>query len=281
MTTTSTVPDITLNNGVTIPQLGLGVWKIDRDRTAEMVRHAIDVGYRHIDGAAAYGNERELGEAIASASVPRDELFITTKLWNADQGYDSTLAAFDASMDKLGLDQLDLYLIHWPTPTRGLYGETWRAFERILADGRVRAIGVSNFRIEDLQHLIDAYEIVPAVNQVELHPQFQQAELRRFHAEHGIATQAWSPLGHGALLEDPTIVEIAKAHGVSPAQVLIRWHLDLGNILFPKASSPERIAQNFDVFGFALTADETARINGLETGERASGLDPATFTGLS
>jgi 2,5-diketo-D-gluconate reductase A len=281
MTSTSMIPDITLNNGVTIPQLGYGIWQVARDQTAALVGHAFDAGYRHVDGAAAYGNERELGQALAATDIPRDQLFITTKLWNADQGYDSTLRAFDTSMGKLGLDVLDLYLIHWPTPTRGLYGETWRAFEKLLADGRIRTIGVSNFRVEDLQHLLDEYDVVPAVNQIELHPQFQQPELRQFHTEHGIATEAYSPLGHGELLKDPVIGEIADAHGVSPAQVLIRWHLDLGNILIPKASSPERISQNIDVFGFSLTDEELARIDGLETGERGSGQDPATFTGLS
>lgn len=281
MTSTSMVPDITLNNGVAIPQLGYGIWQVARDQTAALVSHAFGAGYRHVDGAAAYGNERELGQALAATSIPRDQIFVTTKLWNADQGYDSTLRAFDTSMDKLGLEVLDLYLIHWPTPARDLYGETWRAFEKLLADGRVRTIGVSNFRIEDLQRLLDEYDVVPAVNQIELHPQFQQPELRQFHAEHGIATEAYSPLGHGSLLSDPVIGEVADAHGVTPAQVLIRWHLDLGNILIPKASSPERISQNIDVFGFSLTDDERARIDGLETGERGSGQDPATFTGLS
>ena len=277
--TATQIPDITLNNGVTIPQLGYGIWQVERDATQRLVEHALEVGYRHIDGAAAYGNERELGQAIAATSIARDELFITTKLWNTDQGYDSTLKAFESSMGKLGLTYLDLYLIHWPMPTEGRYAETWRAFEQILGDGRVRAIGVSNFRIEDLQHLLDDFDVVPTVNQIELHPRLQQAELRHFHADHGIATEAWSPLGHGGLLSDPTILAIADAHGVSPAQVLIRWHLDLGNILFPKASSEERISQNVDVFGFSLTPDETARIKGLETGER-TGPDPATFTGL-
>ncbi len=277
--TATQVSDIALNNGVTIPQLGYGIWQVGRDATQRLVEHAFEVGYRHIDGAAAYGNERELGQAIAATSIPRDELFITTKLNNPDQGYDSTLKAFETSMGKLGLTHLDLYLIHWPMPTEGRYAETWRAFEQILGDGRVRAIGVSNFRIEDLQHLIDEFDVVPAVNQIELHPRLQQTELRQFHADHGIATEAWSPLGHGGLLDDPTIVGIASDHGVSPAQVLIRWHLDLGNILFPKASSKERISQNLDVFGFSLTPGEIVRINGLETGER-TGPDPSTFTGL-
>ena len=280
MTSTSTVPDITLNNGVDIPQLGYGIWQVPRQQTATLVGQAFDAGYRHIDGASAYGNERELGQAIASAGIPRDQLFITTKLNNPDQGYDSTLKAFETSMDKLGIPYLDLYLIHWPMPTEGRYAETWRAFEKLLADGRVRAIGVSNFRIDDLQHLLDEFDVVPAVNQIELHPRLQQADLRRFHEEHGIATEAWSPLGHGGLLDDPTITAIADAHGVSPAQVLIRWHLDLGNIVFPKASSEERIRQNVDVFSFTLTEEETARINALETGTDRTGPDPATFTGL-
>lgn len=281
MTTTSRVPDVTLNNGVTIPQLGYGIWQVSREQTSELVQHAIEAGYRHIDGAAAYGNEAELGQAIAATSVPREELFITTKLWNADQGYDTTLGAFDSSMEKLGIEQLDLYLIHWPTPTRGLYAETWRAFEKLLADGRTRAIGVSNFRIEDLRHLMDAFDVVPAVNQIEVHPRFQNRELRAFHQEHGIATEAWSPLGHGGLLDDPVVTGIANDHGVSPAQVLLRWHLDEGNIVFPKASSPERISQNIDVFGFSLTPEQIAKIDGLEAGEEGrTGPVPSTFTGL-
>ncbi len=278
--TATQVSDITLNNGVTIPQLGFGIWQVERDQTQRLVEHAIEVGYRHIDGAAAYGNERELGQAIAATGVPREELFITTKLWNADQGYDSTLKAFETSMGKLGLNALDLYLIHWPMPTEGRYAETWRAFEQLLGDGRVRAIGVSNFRVADLEHLLREFDVVPAINQIELHPRFQQKELREFHRQHGIATEAWSPLGHGELLDDPTVTEIADAHGVSPAQVLIRWHLDEGNILFPKASSPERISQNIDVYGFTLTADEIARIDGLGSDERRTGPDPDTFTGL-
>ncbi len=277
--TAGNVPSITLNNGVTIPQVGYGIWQVPNERTEELVRHAFDVGYRHVDGAAAYGNERELGQAIASSGLPREELFITTKLWNADQGYDETLRAFDTSMEKLGLDQLDLYLIHWPAPSLGKYTETWRAFEKLYADGRVRAIGVSNFRIEDLQRLMDEFEIVPAINQIEVHPRLPQPELRNFHKEHGIATEAWSPLGHGNLLNDPTVVDIANGKGVSPAQVLLRWHLDLDNIVFPKASSPERITQNIDLFGFSLTDDERALIDGLETGER-TGPDPDTFTGV-
>ena len=278
--TATQVSDITLNNGVTIPQLGFGIWQVERDRTQALVEHAFEVGYRHIDAAAAYGNERELGQAIAATNVPREALFITTKLNNPDQGYDSTLKAFETSMGKLGLNYLDLYLIHWPMPTEGRYAETWRAFEQLLGDGRVRSIGVSNFRVEDLEHLMRDFDVVPAINQIELHPRFQQKDLREFHRQRGIATEAWSPLGHGELLDDPTITAIADAHGVSPAQVLIRWHLDEGNILFPKASSPERISQNFDVYGFSLSSDEIARIDGLHTDERRTGPDPSTFTGL-
>lgn len=278
--TATQVTDITLNNGVTIPQLGFGIWQVEQDQTQALVEHAIEVGYRHIDGAAAYGNERGLGQAIAATSVPREDLFITTKLWNADQGYDTTLKAFETSMGKLGLNYLDLYLIHWPMPTEGRYAETWRAFEQLLGDGRVRTIGVSNFREEDLQHLLGDFNVVPAINQIELHPRFQQTGLREFHRQHGIATEAWSPLGHGELLTDPTITAIAAAHGVSPAQILIRWHLDEGNIVFPKASSPERISQNFDVFGFSLSDDEVARVDGLHDDEGRTGGDPSTFTGL-
>ncbi len=278
--TATQVTNITLNNGITIPQLGFGIWQVEQNQTQSLVEHAIEIGYRHIDGAAAYGNERELGQAIAATNVPREELFITTKLWNADQGYDTTLKAFETSMGKLGLNYLDLYLIHWPMPTEGRYAETWRAFEQLRGDGRVRAIGVSNFRVQDLQHLMRDFDVVPAINQIELHPRFQQTELREFHRQNGIATQAWSPLGHGELLANSTITAIADAHDVSPAQVLIRWHLDEGNILFPKASSRERISQNFDVFGFSLSGDEIARIDALGNDERRTGPDPDTFTGL-
>ncbi|MFD8671463.1 aldo/keto reductase [Streptomyces seoulensis] len=271
-----TIPDITLNNGVRMPQLGFGVFQVPDDETAEAVGHALRAGYRSVDTAAIYGNERGVGRAIAESGIARDELFVTTKLWNDDQGHDSTLTAFDASLDRLGLDHVDLYLIHWPTPVRDRYLDTWRALERILAEGRARAIGVSNFQVPHLRRLMEHSGIVPAVNQIELHPALQQAELRAFHAEHGIATEAWSPLAQGAVLGDEAILSAARAHGVTPAQVVIRWHLQTGNIVIPKSVTPERIRQNLDVFGFRLSDAELDAIAALDRGLR-TGPDPDTL----
>ncbi|MFI6516812.1 aldo/keto reductase [Spirillospora sp. NPDC050679] len=260
-----------------MPQLGFGVWQVADDEAEGAVRTAIETGYRSIDTAAVYENEEGTGRAVRASGVPRDELFVTTKLWNSDQGYDQTLRAFDASMERLGLDRLDLYLIHWPMPTVGTYLDTWRAMEKLHADGRIRAIGVSNFTVEALRRVIDEAEVVPAVNQVELHPYLQQNGLREFHEEHGIRTEAWSPLGQGkGLLEDPALAPIAKAHGKSPAQVVLRWHLQLGNVVIPKSVTPSRIAENFDVFDFELTGDDMAAIAELDSGTRL-GPDPATF----
>ncbi|MYW11299.1 aldo/keto reductase [Streptomyces sp. SID2563] len=272
----TSVPHITLNNGVRMPQLGFGVFQVPDDETATAVGHALDAGYRSIDTAAVYGNERGVGRAIADSGLPREELFVTTKLWNADQGYDQALTAFDASLEKLGLDHVDLYLIHWPTPARDLYVETYKALEKILADGRARAIGVSNFQVPHLRRLMEHTGTVPAVNQVELHPGLQQAELRAFHAEHGIATEAWSPLAQGAVLEDEAITRIAQANGVTPAQVVLRWHLATGNIVIPKSVTPARIRQNLDVFGFELTATDLADLAALDRGLR-TGPDPDTL----
>jgi diketogulonate reductase-like aldo/keto reductase len=270
----SSVPAVTLNNGVAIPQLGFGVFQIPDDETATAVGSALEAGYRSIDTAAIYGNERGVGRALAASELPRDEIFVTTKLWNSEQGYDSTLAAFDASLAKLGLDQVDLYLIHWPTPARDLYVDTWRAFEKLLADGRTRAIGVSNFTIGHLRRLFDETGVVPAVNQVELHPRFQQRELRAFHAEHGIATEAWSPLAQGGdLLADPALAAIAERHGRTPAQVVLRWHLQLDNVVIPKSATPARIRENFDLFDFTLTDEDLTAIGALDRGERI-GPDP-------
>ncbi|TRV81080.1 aldo/keto reductase [Streptomyces sp. 130] len=272
----TSVPHITLNNGVRMPQLGFGVFQVPDDETATAVGHALDAGYRSIDTAAVYGNERGVGRAVADSGLPREELFVTTKLWNADQGHDRTLAAFDASLDKLGLDHVDLYLIHWPTPARELYVETYRALEKILADGRARAIGVSNFQVPHLRRLMEHTGTVPAVNQVELHPGLQQRELRAFHAEHGIATEAWSPLAQGAVLDDEAVVRIAQANGVTPAQVVLRWHLATGNIVIPKSVTPARIRQNLDVFGFDLTDADLAALADLDRGLR-TGPDPDTL----
>ncbi|MFI9582256.1 aldo/keto reductase [Streptomyces sp. NPDC052236] len=272
----SSVPHIILNNGVTMPQLGFGVFQVPDDQTADVVTSAIEAGYRSIDTAAAYGNEAGVGRAVASSGLARDELFVTTKLWNSDQGYDSTLTAFDASLSKLGLDYVDLYLIHWPTPARGKYLDTWRAFEKLLADGRTRAIGVSNFQPAHLQRLLDNSGIVPAVNQVELHPSLQQQELRTFHARHDIATEAWSPLAQGAVLKDDTITTIAERHGKTPAQIVLRWHLQIGNIVIPKSSTPARIRENIDVFDFELTDDDIRAITTLDRDTRM-GPDPDTL----
>ncbi|MGW0785007.1 aldo/keto reductase [Streptomyces sp. NPDC002913] len=272
----STVPTVTLNNGVAIPQLGFGVFQVPDDETAAAVSSALDAGYRSIDTAAVYGNEAGVGRALAESGLAREELFITTKLWNADQGYDATLTAFDASLAKLGLDHVDLYLIHWPTPERDLYVDTWRALEKLLADGRIRAAGVSNFQPAHLRRLREESSLVPAVNQIELHPGLQQSELRAVHAEYGIATEAWSPLAQGTLLEDPVLLSIAERHGTTPAQVVLRWHLQLGNIVIPKSVTPARIRQNIDVLGFELPDADMDAIAGLDRGMRI-GPDPDTL----
>ncbi|SDN50806.1 aldo/keto reductase [Allokutzneria albata] len=273
----SGVPTVTLNNGVAMPQLGFGVFQVPDDETAAAVTSALEAGYRSIDTAAIYGNEAGVGTALEKSGIPRDELFITTKVWNADQGYDKTLAAFDASLEKLGLDHLDLYLIHWPTPARDLYVDTWKALNKLLGDGRVRAIGVSNFQESHLRRVIDEVGVVPSVNQIELHPLLQQEELRAVHAELGIHTEAWSPLAKGGeLLKDPVLTEIAAKHGRSAAQVVLRWHLQLGNVVIPKSVTPKRIAENLDVFGFELDQADLDRIATLNRNER-TGPHPDEF----
>ncbi|MFF9400713.1 aldo/keto reductase [Streptomyces sp. NPDC014646] len=273
----SKVPSITLNNGVEMPQLGFGVWQVPDDEAAKAVATAIESGYRSIDTAAIYENEKGTGRAVAASGVAREELFITTKLWNAEQGYDSTLRAFDASLDKLGTDYVDLYLIHWPLPAKDAYVDTYKAFEKIYSEGRAKAIGVSNFLPEHLERLLGETSVVPAVNQIELHPQLQQAQSRAVHSAHGIATEAWSPLGQGkGLLEVPTVVAIARKHGRTPAQVVLRWHIQTGNVVIPKSVTPSRIVENIDVFGFELDADDLAAIAALDEGKRL-GPDPADF----
>jgi diketogulonate reductase-like aldo/keto reductase len=272
----ATVPTLALNNDVVIPQLGFGVWQVPSEGTAKAVRTALDSGYRSIDTAAAYRNEAGVGEAIRSSGLPRQDLFVTTKLWNSDQGYDPALRAFDASLSELGLDYVDLYLIHWPLPKRDNYVDTWRALEKLHADGRVRAVGVSNFQVPHLRRLLDETEIVPAVNQVELHPNLQQAALREFHAEHGIVTEAWSPLAQGALLSEVIVTSLAAKYGKSPAQIVLRWHLQLGNVVIPKSVTPSRIAENIDVFDFELADDDMTVISELDMGTRV-GPHPDTF----
>jgi 2,5-diketo-D-gluconate reductase A len=269
-------PLLSLHDGAEIPQLGFGVFLIPAEETQERVEEALSVGYRHVDTAAAYGNEAEVGAAIAATGVRREDVFVTTKLWNSEQGYDSTLRAFEASLERLGTGNVDLYLIHWPLPERDLFLDTWRAFERIKEEGGARSIGVSNFRTEDLQRLEAEAEQLPTVNQVELHPRFQQAELRAWHADHGIATEAWAPLAQGDLLEDGTIETVAAHHDRTSAQVILRWHLQVGNVVIPKSSNPERIRQNFEVFDFELSEDDMAAIARLDTGERI-GPEPGDF----
>jgi len=273
-----TVPHVTLNNGVQIPQLGFGVFQVPPEETAQVVGTALEAGYRSIDTARAYGNEAGVGEAVRSAGIPREELFLTTKLWNTHHGYDAALQAFDRSLSDLGVDYLDLYLIHWPVPSADRYVETWTAFEKLASDGRVRAIGVSNFTEAHLQRLLDETGTVPVLNQVELHPNFPQAELRAFHARHGITTEAWSPLAQGGLLKERSLVALAEKYDKTPAQIILRWHLQIGNVVIPKSVTPERIRSNIDVFDFELADDDIATIDSLAGGERI-GPDPETFAG--
>jgi 2,5-diketo-D-gluconate reductase A len=271
---TGAVPGIRLNNGVDIPQVGFGVFRMPDDATTERaVLTAIECGYRSIDTAALYGNEAGVGRAVDSCGLPRDELFVTTKLWNDEQGYESTFRAFEASLQRLGLDYVDLYLIHWPKPSLNRYIQTWRAFEKLYADRRVRAIGVSNFQIAHLRRLLDETQLVPAVNQIELHPQLQQGSLRRFHADHDITTEAWSPLGQSQALQSPLVAELARRHGRTSAQVVLRWHLQLGNLVIPKSATPSRIRENIALFDFALNDADMAALAGLEAGTRL-GPDP-------
>jgi 2,5-diketo-D-gluconate reductase A len=271
-----TIPSLTLHDGVEIPQLGFGVFQVPPADTQEVVEQALDVGYRHIDTAGAYRNEKGVGAAIAASSLAREDFFVTTKLWNSEQGFDTTLAAFEGSLGRLGFEYVDLYLIHWPVPTEDRFVDTWRAFERIHGEGRARTIGVSNFRVEDLERLEAETDARPTVNQIELHPRLQQAELRAWHAEHGIVTEAWSPLAQGELLDDETIAAIAERHGKTPAQAILRWHLQLGNVVFPKSVTPERIRQNIELFDFELSDAEMAEFERLDRGERI-GPDPGTF----
>ena len=287
-------PPVTLNNGVQMPALGFGVFLTPPEQTTAAVQTAITDGYRLIDTAAGYLNERQVGQGIAASGIGRGDVFVTTKLWVSDYGYDGALRAFGTSLRKMGLDYLDLYLLHWPVPSdfENTIG-SWRAAEKLLADGQVRAIGVCNFTVSHLEHLIAATGVVPAVNQVELHPFFTQPGLQQAHARLGIATQAWSPIGgvYGrnpdaapqaarSPMEHPVVTSIAAAHGKTPAQVLLRWHIQQGRSAIPKSVHAERIAENFDVFGFTLSSEELAAIDALDTGVRA-GSDPETFDASS
>ncbi len=276
MTDVTSIPAVALRDGVEMPQLGFGVFQVPPEDTQETVEEALAAGYRHIDTAGAYRNEAGVGAALAAAGLPREEVFVTTKLWNSEQGYDSTLAAFEKSLERLDLDYVDLYLIHWPVPSEDRYLDTWRAFEKIQAEGRSRSIGVSNFRVEDLERLEAEAEVQPTVNQVELHPRLQQAELRAWHAEHGVVTEAWSPLAQGELLDDETIATVAAHHEKTPAQMILRWHLQLGNVVIPKSVTPARIRENIDLFDFELSEDDMAAIARLDAGDR-TGPDPSTF----
>jgi 2,5-diketo-D-gluconate reductase A len=268
------VPNLTLNNGIEIPQLGFGVFKVPSGQTKEVVLAALKTGYRHIDTARLYGNETEVGEAVRESGLDRNEVFVTTKVWNDDQGYDATMRAFDASMDRLGFDVLDLYLIHWPVPHQDLYLDTWRAMEQLYRDGRIRAIGVSNFNPDHLRRLVDETDVVPVLNQVELHPYLQQEEVRKTDESLDVLTEAWGPIARGGeLLSDPVIARLADKHGKTPAQVVLRWHVQLGNVVIPKSVTPSRIEENFDVFSFELAEEDMAAIADLDRGER-TGPDP-------
>jgi diketogulonate reductase-like aldo/keto reductase len=274
--TNQTVPSLEMNDGHRIPQLGFGVFKVDPDRTADIVAHALQVGYRSIDTATLYDNEDGVGAAIAESRIAREKLFVTTKVWNDDQGHDATLRAFERSLRRLGLEYVDLYLIHWPVPAQDRYVETWQALTELKADGRARSIGVSNFQIEHLRRVIAETGVTPAVNQIELHPHLQQAQLRRFHDETGILTEAWSPLGRGRALDDSVVNDIARRHERTAAQVVLRWHLQLGNVVIPKSATPARVEENFAVFDFELSAAEMEAMAGLEAASRI-GPDPDRF----
>lgn len=272
------IPLLTQNDGNAVPQIGLGIYGPDDAGTADAVSTALEVGYRMIDTAALYQNEAGVGEGIRRSGIPREKLYVTTKLADDSHGYDSALAAFDTSLGKLGLDYVDLYLIHWPLPGIGKYVETWKAFEAILADGRAKSIGVSNFQPEHLERLAAETSITPVSNQIELHPGFQNDQMRRYNADHGILTVAWSPLGRGRVFGNPVLDGIARKHGKTVSQVVVRWHVQLGNVVIPKSVTRQRLIENLDVFDLALDAEDMAEIAALENGIR-TGDDPDLYNG--
>ncbi len=272
----ASIPSLTLNDGQAIPQIGFGVWQVPDDVVTEATLTAFECGYRHVDTAALYYNEGGVGRAIAASGLPREDVFVTTKVWNTDHGYDATQRAMDKSLGLLGLDHVDLYLIHWPSPATGDYVETWRSVLDLQQQGLTTSVGVSNFQVAHMQRIIDEFGVVPAVDQVELHPWLPQSQVRTFNADHGIVTEAWSPLASGELLDDATLAGIGAKHGKSAAQVMIRWHLQLGNVVLPKSVTPARIAENVDVLDFELDPEDLAAIGGLETGHR-TGPNPDEF----
>lgn len=272
----SDIPAIVLSDGQVMPKLGFGAYQVDGGDAVGTIVSALELGYRSVDTAAFYGNEEEVGRAIHDSGLPRDEVFVTTKLWNADHGYDATMRAFDASSKRLGLDRLDLFLIHWPVPVADRYVDTFRAMQALKRQGRVVSIGVSNFTRAHLERVIGETGEVPAINQVELHPYYAQSELRAFHAAHGIVTEAWSPLGRGAEFNDSVIIALADKLGRTPAQVILRWHMQLGNVAIPKSSDPKRMAENLAIFDFELTGREMTQIAGIDKGAR-QGADPDLF----
>lgn len=273
------VPVLKMNDGNTIPQLGYGVWKISDEDAEGSVLQALKTGYRHIDTAKIYNNEGGVGRGIAASDIAREKIFVTTKVWNSDQGYDETLKAFDESAKRLGVKTIDMYLIHWPMPVRDQFVETWKALIRLRQENRVRSIGVCNFRIADLERLLKETGVAPAVNQVELHPQFQQKELRIFHEKNNILTEAWAPLGRGLFFDDPLLQSIAEEHSKTVAQIVLRWHMELGTIAIPKSQSAARMAENFDIFDFKLTAADHDKIASLDKIDGRMGPNPDEFLG--
>ena len=272
------VPNVKFNDGRSIPQLGYGVWQVEDEVAEKVVGTALETGYRHVDTAAIYGNEAGVGRAIANSDVAREDIFLTTKLWNSDQGYESAFEAFEASLEKLGTDYVDLYLIHWVKPQQGLYLDSWRALIELQKQGKVRSIGVSNFPEEQLREIIEKTGVVPVIHQIELHPYFSQEALRAVHAEYGIVTEAWSPLGNGSdLLQNPVLAEIAERHGATPAQVVLAWHLAKGTVAIPKSVTPSRIEENLASVNVKLTAEDIAAVDALSTPEGRIGADPANI----